>query len=193
MRPSKYVLNWKQNFSYFDPDYPTSGFTVTGLARVYCSSLDSSRSQIRQDLPPQNFYHSPRIIIFLAEGKEILILGSKQYLTNRNMKFYCPSWWFHHVWTQKKTIYMAHSESSWTGFIKSVFYVLSGISFSSPSKYIPADAMHLSHFRFHWLKHPWKSSWFKTLSKIVDLAVIVLYRSCNCIVLTATGHKPNCS
>jgi hypothetical protein len=23
--------------------------------------------------------------------------------------------------------------------------------------------------------------------------VIVLYRSCNCIVLTATGHKPNCS
>jgi hypothetical protein len=24
------------HFSYFDPDYPTVGLTVTGLARVYC-------------------------------------------------------------------------------------------------------------------------------------------------------------
>jgi hypothetical protein len=28
---SKYVLNYEQNFSYFDPDCPT-----TGLAMVYC-------------------------------------------------------------------------------------------------------------------------------------------------------------
>jgi hypothetical protein len=33
------VLNCEQHFSYFDPDYPTSGLTVTGLARVYCVSV----------------------------------------------------------------------------------------------------------------------------------------------------------
>jgi hypothetical protein len=35
----KYVFNCEQNFSfcpYSDPDYPTSGLTVIGLARVYC-------------------------------------------------------------------------------------------------------------------------------------------------------------
>jgi hypothetical protein len=35
----KYVLNCEQHFFYFscfDPDYPTSGLTITGLARVYC-------------------------------------------------------------------------------------------------------------------------------------------------------------
>jgi hypothetical protein len=52
------------------------------------------------------------------------------------------------------TTYVVHSESSWTRFIKSVFYVLSGTSFISPSKYSPSYAMHLSHLHFHWLKHP---------------------------------------
>jgi hypothetical protein len=32
----KYVLNREQHFSYFYPDYQTSGLTVTGFARVYC-------------------------------------------------------------------------------------------------------------------------------------------------------------
>jgi hypothetical protein len=27
------------HFSYFDPDYPTSGLTVTGLASVYCTFI----------------------------------------------------------------------------------------------------------------------------------------------------------
>jgi hypothetical protein len=31
----EYVLNCDQNFTYFDPDYPTSGLTLTGLTRVY--------------------------------------------------------------------------------------------------------------------------------------------------------------
>jgi hypothetical protein len=31
----KCVLNREQHFSFFGPDYPTSGFPVTGLARVY--------------------------------------------------------------------------------------------------------------------------------------------------------------
>jgi hypothetical protein len=35
----KYVLNSEEHFSYFDPDYPTSGLTVTGLARVYFAFL----------------------------------------------------------------------------------------------------------------------------------------------------------
>jgi hypothetical protein len=30
----KQVLSREQNFSYFDPDYPTSGLTAAGLARV---------------------------------------------------------------------------------------------------------------------------------------------------------------
>jgi hypothetical protein len=34
----KYVLNCEVHFSYLDPDYPTSRLTVTGLARVYCTS-----------------------------------------------------------------------------------------------------------------------------------------------------------
>jgi hypothetical protein len=25
-----------EHFSYFDPDYPTAGLTVTGLARLHC-------------------------------------------------------------------------------------------------------------------------------------------------------------
>jgi hypothetical protein len=32
----KFVLNCEQHFSLFDPDYPISALTVTGLARVYC-------------------------------------------------------------------------------------------------------------------------------------------------------------
>jgi hypothetical protein len=38
---SKYVLNCEQKFyfSCLDPDYPTSGLTVTGLARVYCACI----------------------------------------------------------------------------------------------------------------------------------------------------------
>jgi hypothetical protein len=35
----KYVLSCKQHFSYSDPDYPTCGLTVSGLARVYCVLL----------------------------------------------------------------------------------------------------------------------------------------------------------
>jgi hypothetical protein len=37
----KYVLNLNRifRFSYFDPDYPTSGLTVTELSRVYCIFL----------------------------------------------------------------------------------------------------------------------------------------------------------
>jgi hypothetical protein len=31
----KYVLICKEHFSYFDPDYPTPGLTVTGLSRVH--------------------------------------------------------------------------------------------------------------------------------------------------------------
>jgi hypothetical protein len=31
-----YVLNREQNFLYFNPDYPTSELTVTGLAWIYC-------------------------------------------------------------------------------------------------------------------------------------------------------------
>jgi uncharacterized membrane protein len=31
----KHVPNCEQHFSYFDPDYPTSRFTVTGLVWVY--------------------------------------------------------------------------------------------------------------------------------------------------------------
>jgi hypothetical protein len=31
----KYVLNYGQHFSFFDSDFPTSGLTVTGLAKVY--------------------------------------------------------------------------------------------------------------------------------------------------------------
>jgi hypothetical protein len=36
MDSSLYVLNHEQHFSYFYPYYPTYGFTVPGLARVYC-------------------------------------------------------------------------------------------------------------------------------------------------------------
>jgi hypothetical protein len=36
--PLKYVLNCEQNFSYFCPNYPTSGLIVTGLARLHSSS-----------------------------------------------------------------------------------------------------------------------------------------------------------
>jgi hypothetical protein len=61
----------------------------------------------------------------------------------------------------RERTYVVYSESSWTRFIKSVFYLLSGTSFLSPS-----DAMHLYHLRFHWLKYPWKSSSFKPLSKV---------------------------
>jgi hypothetical protein len=28
------------HFPYFDSDYPTSGLTVTGLARVHCAEMD---------------------------------------------------------------------------------------------------------------------------------------------------------
>jgi hypothetical protein len=38
-----YVLNCEQHFSYFDSDYPTSGLTVTGLARVY-NTLESIKN-----------------------------------------------------------------------------------------------------------------------------------------------------
>jgi hypothetical protein len=41
-------------------------------------------------------------------------------------------------------VHVVYSESSWTRVIKSVFYILSGTSFLSPSKYSPSDAMHLS-------------------------------------------------
>jgi hypothetical protein len=34
----KYELNFERHFSYFNPDYPTYGLTVTGLAR-YCTSI----------------------------------------------------------------------------------------------------------------------------------------------------------
>jgi hypothetical protein len=30
------------HFSYFDPDYPTSGLTVTAVARIYCSTSADS-------------------------------------------------------------------------------------------------------------------------------------------------------
>jgi hypothetical protein len=30
------TVNSILNISYFDPDYPISGLTLTGLARVYC-------------------------------------------------------------------------------------------------------------------------------------------------------------
>jgi hypothetical protein len=33
------MLNTEQRFSYFDPDYPTIGLTVTGLERVYSISI----------------------------------------------------------------------------------------------------------------------------------------------------------
>jgi hypothetical protein len=38
MRLSKYeyVLICEETFAYFDSDYPTSGLTLTGLARVHC-------------------------------------------------------------------------------------------------------------------------------------------------------------
>jgi hypothetical protein len=36
---SHYILKCEQHFSYFDPDYPISGLTVTGLARVYCTFI----------------------------------------------------------------------------------------------------------------------------------------------------------
>jgi hypothetical protein len=36
MRLLKHVFSCEEHFSFFDPDYPTSEFTVTGLARVYC-------------------------------------------------------------------------------------------------------------------------------------------------------------
>jgi hypothetical protein len=40
MRLLKYILKSQQDyffhFSYYDPDYPTSGLTVTGLASVCC-------------------------------------------------------------------------------------------------------------------------------------------------------------
>jgi hypothetical protein len=61
---------------------------------------------------------------------------------------------------------IVYSECLWTRFVKSVFY-LSGTSFLHPSV-----AMHLSHLRFHWLKHLWKSSSFKPLSNVVVLVVI---------------------
>jgi hypothetical protein len=32
----KYVFNYEQHFSYFNPDYLTSGLTVTSLVSVYC-------------------------------------------------------------------------------------------------------------------------------------------------------------
>jgi hypothetical protein len=35
----KYELNSEQHFSYFDPDYNTSGLIVIELARVYCSAI----------------------------------------------------------------------------------------------------------------------------------------------------------
>jgi hypothetical protein len=34
--PLNRVLNCERNFSYMDPDYPTPGLIVTGLARVCC-------------------------------------------------------------------------------------------------------------------------------------------------------------
>jgi hypothetical protein len=34
-------------FSYFDPDYPTSELTVTGLARVYCVNQNDEMTAIR--------------------------------------------------------------------------------------------------------------------------------------------------
>jgi hypothetical protein len=33
------TVNRTFHFSYFGPDYPTSGSTVTGLARAYCNVI----------------------------------------------------------------------------------------------------------------------------------------------------------
>jgi hypothetical protein len=44
----KYVFNYEQNFSCFDPDYPASGLTVAGLARVYCTSTISRNGTVQQ-------------------------------------------------------------------------------------------------------------------------------------------------
>jgi hypothetical protein len=53
----KYVLNWEQHFSYFNPDYLPSGLTVTELARVYCTAkyigtLLAEREEGVEDLIP---------------------------------------------------------------------------------------------------------------------------------------------
>jgi hypothetical protein len=37
LAPKSHVSFKVGNQLYFDPDYPTSGLTVTGLARVYCN------------------------------------------------------------------------------------------------------------------------------------------------------------
>jgi hypothetical protein len=63
------------HFSYFDPDYPTFGLTVTGLMRVYCIK--------------GKCYHSYMSILqaFLSKGT---CHGVKEYV--RSSLFYWAKW-----------------------------------------------------------------------------------------------------
>jgi hypothetical protein len=55
----KYVLNCEQHFSFFDPDYPTTGLT----SRVYCSSF-------RKNAFPDSLTNDPSLSkLFFEEWK----------------------------------------------------------------------------------------------------------------------------
>jgi hypothetical protein len=41
-----YILICEQHFSFFDPDYPTTGQTVNAKSRVYCIQLRNNLKSV---------------------------------------------------------------------------------------------------------------------------------------------------
>jgi hypothetical protein len=61
------VLNCEQNFSNFDPDYPKSGLTVAGLARLYCIWTNARNGTIQQfSVPPIELIEKRAAVPILA-------------------------------------------------------------------------------------------------------------------------------
>jgi hypothetical protein len=69
----KYVLNSEEHFLYFDPDYPTSGLTVTGLARVYFTFLRNLGDFLLNFAAPNlRTWHSSLLPLWKPQIRELI-------------------------------------------------------------------------------------------------------------------------